>query len=388
MRSSITTPERIINKIESGNIRKSTCEVTQTLTIDNTKNSSLFANAVYTNSGAPNIPFFASYNGCSDYMRPLALQLPNHNFLPDAVTNYLAAEAPASATDYFFLVQNRPRYSKEPLSLRSHAWAHASPDIPDGYNISERCQAAIFSQGGEGLSLKDSDGNVHVHPGQGGLVASPNNFNVQGLEKDETKIFYTVVTNLRTRKKAVTQHILLSSEDFISFVGDMRGSFADGPVEFASLKKEPKLGDSAIIRRIIKQLNLCTQLTASRQASSQSGNSGGATGEQAYAQVRTLIEGLNRVVASYKTCFLKGASRAQSVQNIRNAIADAQSAVLKTMAPEIIESNLRALINSIQTVVAQDHGANGFTRNFSPFFKHKHSRLEISLSGALNPHIS
>ena len=146
-------------------------------------------------AGNDNLPAVASHPLIVKYDPALHRDM-LEGVLPEFIRGRLAALG--NACQLFLNVQDNP-WNGTAIELRAHAFSDFFPAMGGSY-------AGVSAQvcRGDGTMLLESISSVHLHDG----VASPNNFNIAGLDHTVNEAFYSIVTY--GGRSVITRHILLT----------------------------------------------------------------------------------------------------------------------------------------------------------------------------------
>lgn len=177
------------------------------------------------NSMFPQVPLVHSYDNFLPPYVGLCLKMPEDLLKNNEVFNKAWREKITDKTSVFFIGQTLPEPQKIPI-LRFHYWAHPNASQKQ-YNCNKNVSAQLFSLFEENKSLKIDGkivqtGGVSVHPGvsPSGLVPSPHNFRIQGVDWKNLPCSFVSWASIQGGTSALTIHTFLTEESYKLFSYD------------------------------------------------------------------------------------------------------------------------------------------------------------------------
>jgi hypothetical protein len=137
--------------------------------------------------------------------------------LPENIRSYLAAESIA-APDLFVVSQDLPWAAGTVLCFRPGGWTDPDAPLLPPYERLHNCRVRLFGAepGIHIVGRQEADGSVrgqvHMHPQEGAIVASPDNFHLAGVDLQRSTSFWSVI-RCEDGRAAVTLHLLLDDPD-------------------------------------------------------------------------------------------------------------------------------------------------------------------------------
>jgi hypothetical protein len=143
-----------------------------------------------TDVAGSNAPSYAAHPLIVKYTPALC-----HDLLPEFIQTKFEEFGPTC--QLYLNVQDNP-WNGTPVELRAHAFSDFFPAMGGNY---QGVSALVCRE--DGTVLHQSVSSVHLHDG----IASPNNFNIGGLDHTHNEGFYSIVTY--GGRSVITRHILL-----------------------------------------------------------------------------------------------------------------------------------------------------------------------------------